>query len=133
MTQPKARASIRRFDVFAEYNRVKAMKEKRMRAAKAKGYGLWLAKVVAARKFRREPKTGEGRARAEPKVNRQGWHLLDNKPQTDALFNHEIVERMGPTFYRKVFAPTIRKAYAAGQDYMAIRDRIRADWNDERH
>ena len=40
---------------------------------------------------------------------------------------------MGPTFYRKVFAPTIRKAYAAGQDYMAIRDRIRADWNDERH
>src|SRR5437588_2814466 len=43
-------------------SRVKAMKEKRMRAAKAKGYGLWLAKVVAARKFRREPKTGEGRS-----------------------------------------------------------------------
>jgi hypothetical protein len=132
MTEPKPRSSIRRFDVFAEYNRVKAMKEKRMRAAKAKGYGLWLAKVVAARKFRREPKTAEGRERKEPKLNRQGWYLLGGKPQTDALFDHEIVERMGATFYRKVFAPAIRKAYEAGEDYVAIRDRIRAGWKAER-
>src|SRR5437868_4197186 len=109
MTEPKPLAPVRRFDVFAEYNRVKAMKEKRMKLAKAKGHGLWLAKVVAARKFRREPKTAEGQKPKEPQLDRQGWHLLDGKPQTDALFDHEIVERMGGTFYRKVFAPAIRK------------------------
>ncbi len=128
MTEPKPRAAVRRFDVFAEYNRVKAMKEKRLRAAQAKGYGLWLAKVVAARKFRREPKVAEGRARKEPVVDRHGWHLLGGKPQTDALFDHEIVARMGPAFYRRVFAPAIRRAYEAGEDYVAIRDRIRAEW-----
>lgn len=130
MTSPKPRAPIRRYDVFAEYNRVKAMKEKRLKAAKAKGYGLWLAKVVAARKFGREPKAKD--AGKEPKLNRQGWHLLSGKPQTDALFDHEIVARMGPTFYRKVFAPAIRKAYLAGESYVAIRDRIRAGWKAER-
>src|SRR5436309_15950358 len=114
MTQPLPRASIRRFDVFAEYNRVKAMKEKRLKLAKAKGYGLWVAKVVAARKFGREPKAKDGST--EPKLDRQGWHLLSGKPQTDTLFDHEIVERMGPTVYRKVFAPAIRKACLAGED-----------------
>ncbi len=132
MADVKPRARIRRFDVFAEYNRIKAMKEKRMRAAKAKGYGLWLAKVVAARKFGREAKTGEGRARKEPPVDRQGWHLLGGKPQSDELFDHEIVARMGGDFYRRVFAPAIRKAFNEGQDYVAIRDRIRAQWKTER-
>ena len=126
MTEPQPRANIRRFDVFAEYNRVKAMKEKRLKLAKAKGHGLWVAKVVAARKFGAKPKSKEDGK--EPKLDRKGWHLLSGQPQTDALFDHEIIERMGPTFYRKVFAPAIRKAYLAGEDYVLIRDRIRADW-----
>ena len=129
MTQTKPLAAIRRFDVFAEYNRIKAMKEKRMRLAKARGYGLWVAKVVAARKFGREPKKAEGSARKEPKLDRQGWHLLSGKPQTDALFRHEIVERMGAGFYRSVFSPAIRKAFTEGKEYVAIRDGIRAGWH----
>ena len=43
----KPRASIRRFDVFAEYNRLKGLSQ-RLDQAHAKGYGLWVAKVVAS-------------------------------------------------------------------------------------
>src|ERR1051326_6042211 len=43
---------IRRFDVFAEY-RKQDEHEGGMPADQAKGYGLWVAKVVAARKFGR--------------------------------------------------------------------------------
>ena len=53
MADPKPRAPIRRFDVFAEYNRLKGMEQEKLSGPKAKGYGLWLAKVVAARKFGR--------------------------------------------------------------------------------
>lgn len=128
----KPRAAIRRFDVFAEYNRLKAQKEDKLRATKAKGYGLWLAKVVAARKFGRlpEPKEkGEKKDdRKEPKVNKQGWHELSGVAQTAALFDKEIVGRMGTTFYRRVFAPAVRKAFDSGKSYVEIRDTIRAGW-----
>lgn len=43
----KPRRPIRRFDIFAEYNRLKGL-DKGMDGAHAKGYGLWLAKVVAS-------------------------------------------------------------------------------------
>ena len=49
-TTVKPKAVVRRFDIFAEYNRRKAAKEGQP-AAHAKGYGLWLAKLVAARYF----------------------------------------------------------------------------------
>ena len=52
-TKPKQ--PIRRFDVFAEYRRQEAQ-QVGMPADQARGYGLWVAKVVAARKFRRLPK-----------------------------------------------------------------------------
>src|ERR1700737_893202 len=106
-TAPKPHAPVRRFDVFAEYNRVKAQKKDRLSAAKAKGYGLWLAKVVAARKFGRvsEPKEKSKDGKQGPKLNRQGWHELSGIAQTDALFEKEIVSRIGSTFYRRVFAP----------------------------
>ena len=42
--------SIRRFDVFAEVNRLKALQEGRPED-EAKGYGIWLAKVVAGRRY----------------------------------------------------------------------------------
>jgi hypothetical protein len=46
----RPRKPIRRFDVFAEYHRVDRVRQG-MSVEAAKGYGLWLAKGVAARKF----------------------------------------------------------------------------------
>src|SRR5438552_16296532 len=118
MSTTKPRAAVRRFDVFAEFTRIKAQKEDRLRAARAKGYGLWVAKVVAARKFGRmktDDAKDKGGAKKKPVLNKQGWHELSGEAQTDALFQKEIVDRMGATFYQRVFAPAIRKAYAEGK------------------
>src|SRR5206468_3571656 len=107
--QLKPRKRIRRFDVFAEYRKLD-VEEDGMPADQAKGYGLWVAKVVAARKFRRErgeeqPKPGQGK----PKRRRK-WRILSGEPQTDKLFDHEIVDRMAASFYGEVFAPAVRHA-----------------------
>jgi hypothetical protein len=94
----------------------------------AKGYGLWIAKVVAARKFGRL-KTGERPSPEEARARRQRkWHVLGGERQTDRLFDHEIVERMGTDFYNQVFAPAIRRAREQGETYESIRDRIRRRW-----
>lgn len=138
MNKHKPNAPIRRFDVFAEYNRLKALKEGQS-AAQAKGYGLWVAKVVAAQKFGRLPKPGkEGeseRAREgekeEKKERAKKWHDLSGVPQTDKLFDKEIVNRMGKTFYQKVFAPALKKAFESGEEYRDIRDAIRREWKPE--
>jgi hypothetical protein len=122
---------IRRFDVFAEY-RSQEEQDEGMPADQANGYGLWVAKVVAARKFGRlrggeRPSTEEARAR-----RRRKWHVLGGEPQTDRLFDHEIVERMGAHFYATEFVPAIRHARQAGQSYESIRDRIRRRWKPAR-
>ena len=49
---PKPRMNIRRFDDFAEWNRLTGLK-KRVDAEDAQAYGLAVAKIVAARKFSR--------------------------------------------------------------------------------
>ena len=120
------RAAIRRFDVFAEYHRLEACAQG-MAADRAKGHGLWLAKIVAARKFGRlegvNGKTGEHEGPAGAK-----WHVLGGKPQTATLFEREIVSRMGPGFYRRVFAPAVRRAFDEGKRYVDIRDSLRAGW-----
>jgi hypothetical protein len=127
--QLKPDKPIRRFDIFAEYRRLEAQADG-MPADQARGYGLWVAKVVAARKFGRL----KDRSAAVPdeaevkKRRRRKWRVLSGTPQTDRLFEHEIVERMGPRFYREVFAPAVRDAHAAGQPYEAIRDRLRRRW-----
>jgi hypothetical protein len=125
--QLKPRKPIRRFDVFAEYRKLDAEKDDGMPEDQAKGYGLWVAKVVAARKFGRARNEDKSSSDAPPRRRRK-WHLLGNEPQTDKLFDHEIVERMGPDFYRQVFAPAVREARASGQAYEAIRDRLRRRW-----
>ena len=56
------------------------------------------------------------------------WHALDGEPQTDALFEKEIVERMGRAFYRRTFAPAIEDARTSGKSYESIRDTIRKGW-----
>ena len=118
---------IRRFDVFAEY-RKQEEQDNGMPAAQAKGYGLWVAKVVAARKFgrlkdREQPSEAEARAR-----RRRKWRILSGEPQTDRLFDRQIVERMGPDFYKEVFVPAIRHEREQGHSYESMRDRIRRRW-----
>ncbi len=135
MTDLKPKAPIRRFDVFAEYNRIKAIKEDKLTQAKAKGYGLWVAKVVAAQKFGRLPRpTREEREKAKAKTpeekekEKKAWHELSGVVQTDKLFDQEIVNRMGKQFYDKVFKPAVDQAYAEGKTYVEIRDAIRKEW-----
>lgn len=128
-------AAIRRFDVFAEYKRLEA----RRRGADeddARGYGIWVAKVVAGRRFGRSSAPGAagkpGAARDDHErapETKYGPHELNGEPQTATTFEREIVQRMGKTFYEEVFAPAIRQAFEAGEPYEAIRDRIRRGWS----
>jgi hypothetical protein len=118
---------IRRFDVFAEY-RKQEEQERGMPADQAKGYGLWVAKVVAARKFGRlkdrdRPSEAEAKGR-----RRRKWRILSGEPQTDRLFDHQIVERMGVDFYDEVFVPAIRHERELGHSYESMRDRVRPRW-----
>ena len=53
---------------------------------------------MAARTFGRQ--TAPSGAGAGKPAGSGKWHLLDGQPQTDALFEHEIVERMGSDFYQ---------------------------------
>ncbi len=120
----KPHVPIRRFDVFLD-------------EPHAKGYGLWVAKVVASGGGRRagahvEPSGapeagGQGGAQREVPAE-QEWHLLGGEPQTDVLFDREIVQRMGSDFYATMFAPAVAEAVRRGSSYESIRDAIRKDW-----
>ncbi len=132
----KPNRPIRRFDVFAEYQRLKAVNKEKLPQDQAKGYGIWLAKVVAARKFSKvRKKEGENKEK-EPESKKpqreelvdNKWHALDGVAQTDELFDKEIIQRMGDDFYRGVFSPAIVDAFESGKDYTEIRDTIRKDW-----
>jgi hypothetical protein len=129
---------IRRFDVFAEY-RKQDEEAKGHREDEAMGYGLWVAKVVASRRYgggtlkerhdreHHQDKDQDEQDRRKRLVDGK-WHALDGERQTDALFEHEIVDRMGRTFYHRVFAPAIHDAREQGKSYESIRDAIRKDW-----
>src|SRR5919198_5618547 len=125
---PNPKRAIRRFDVFAEYRKQEQVERGRP-VDEAKGYGLWVAKVVAARRFGRagdlSPHDRAGRDEPERPEREGGWHALGGEPQTAALFDREIVERMGEAFYQEVFVPAIREARQQGHSYEMIRDRIR--------
>ena len=132
----KPERPIRRFDVFAEY-RKQEEEEKGHPEDEAMGYGLWVAKVVAARRFGGGTPSGDherGKHDQRRKVAAQEalvdgkWHALDDEAQTDALFEKEIVERMGRAFYQRVFAPAIEDARKRGKSYETIRDTIRKEW-----
>lgn len=140
----KPQRSIRRFDIFAEYNRLKGL-AKGMDAPHAKGYGLWVAKMVASGGGRRassnraEPpgtrKEGERHQEARKVAatqHGQEWHELGGESQTAALFDREIVQRMGPDFYAQVFAPAIAQPVQQGRSYEGIRDTLRKDWTPAR-
>jgi hypothetical protein len=130
------RMPVRRFDVFAEYNRQQAIKDG-MLEDEAEGYGLWVAKVVAARRYgggpppkprKQEGGSKEDEQAATEKRPKEKWHSLEGEEQTDQLFEKEIVNRMGGQFYNTVFMPAIQEAIAQGKSYTSIRDSIRRDW-----
>jgi hypothetical protein len=137
----KPRMPIRRFDVFAEFNRLEAL-EKGMSDEEAAGYGLWVAKVVASgggrRALSKRPPKGGEQADDEEKesdgdekeAEKRGprFRTLGDEEQTDELFDREVVRRMGEGFYRDVFRPAIEEAYRQGRGYTEIRDTIRKDW-----
>ncbi|HEY7340783.1 MAG TPA: hypothetical protein VH591_07880 [Ktedonobacterales bacterium] len=137
----KPRRPIRRFDIFAEYNRLKAL-DKGLDEPHAEGYGLWLAKVVASGGGRRASsrhtapagpqEDAERREESRQADARQEWHELGGEPQTDALFNREVIQRMGSDFYAHVFAPVIARAVSEGQSYETMRDTLRKDWTPAR-
>jgi hypothetical protein len=122
--------AIRRFDVFAEYNRQERLK-KGYPEDEAKGYGIWLAKVVAARRFGSsgESKTSKTRAqKADSQEPEPKFRSVGDELQTDETFDHDIIDRMGAPFYDQVFVPAITEAIDAGKDYTTIRDSIRKGW-----
>lgn len=135
---PHPKQTIRRFDVFAEYNRLKGLRTG-LDEPHAKGYGLWVAKVVASgggrhtgsathRESREGDKEQKDQGERHEKAPEQEWHELSGEPQTDKLFDHEIIARMGKGFYAEVFAPAIAEAVKQGRSYESIRDTIRKGW-----
>jgi hypothetical protein len=137
-TSLRPRLPIRRFDVFAEYNRIEKERDG-VPADEAAGYAIWVAKVVAGRRFgggsqpgAARPKPGAPSPGAEPEERpHTKFRTLGDEPQTDETFEREIVRRMGERFYREVFSPAIARAVAEGSPYTAIRDSIRRAWNAE--
>jgi len=124
--------AIRRFDVFAEVNRLKALSEGRP-DDEAKGYGIWLAKVVAGRRFgAKKDDHDRSRIRQEGEPSPSGaddkFKSAGGELQTDETFDHDVIERMGGEFYDRVFAPAIAAAVARSEKYESFRDSIRAGW-----
>jgi hypothetical protein len=127
------RQPVRRFDVFAEFTR-QEREAKGYPEDEARGYGIWLAKVVAARRFRQGSDSGGKKAQKktdqpeeEPKFRSVGDEL-----QTDETFEHDIIDRMGAAFYQEVFVAAITEAREQGKKYEEIRDTIRKEWKPAR-
>ncbi len=126
---PASQNAIRRFDVFAEYSRQERL-DKGYAENEAKGYGIWLAKVVAARRFGRQSERAKASSRGdhadeEPEAL---FRSVGDGLQTDETFDHDISARMGAAFYESVFAPAITEARDRGESYEDIRDTIRKGW-----
>src|SRR6476659_6314473 len=103
-TMTIARTQIRRFDIFAEWNRLKARTRHKMSEAEARAYGLAVAKVVAARKLHgaapEQTRDLKRRARQD-EVDEPWWEHLGSSEE----FEQKIVGRMGQAFYREAFQP----------------------------
>ena len=135
---PAPAKPIRRFDVFAEVKRLEALAEGRPED-EAKGHGIWLAKVVAARRFGRQGAGDVDRRRVHQEDETPGadgpadqFRSVGDEVQTDETFEREIVERMGREFYERVFAPAVGDAVERGEKYEQFRDAIRAEWRPTR-
>ena len=131
---PAPKERIRRFDVFAEYTR-QERRDKGVPEDEAKGYGIWLAKVVAARRFSRQPSAPGSTPAAGDRTAEEGeprFRSVGDELQTDETFDREVVDRMGAGFSAEGFAPAIAEVRARGERYEAIRDAIRGPWKTAR-
>jgi hypothetical protein len=130
-TERAPRLQIRRFDIFAEWNRLKGRTRHKMKEADARAYGLAVAKVVAARKLHgaapEQTKDLKRRARKD-EVDEPWWEHLGSSEE----FEQKIVERMDRDFYTHVFQPAIQRAWDDEKDYEDIRDTLRSEWNARR-
>src|SRR5215217_5884127 len=88
---PSPNQPIRRFDVFAEYTR-QERREKGVPADQAKGYGIWLAKVVASRRFgQKSPAESTTPAKKREKTGEEpNFRSVGDELQTDETFDHDI-------------------------------------------
>ena len=139
VTEIRPLQPIRRFDIFAETKRLEALAHGEPDDV-AKGYGIRIAKIVASRRFggsaaKKSHHEHKGAAERESMLgSRFGgedggkFRGIDGEMQSDATFDRETVERMGPEFYEVVFQPAIREALAAVRKYEQIKDTIRKDW-----
>jgi hypothetical protein len=122
---PSPQHPIRRFDVFAEYTR-QERHEKGFPEDQAKGYGIWLAKVVASRRFgQKSSSDGKKPSTKDAHGEEPTFRSVGDELQTDGTFDHNIIDRMGSRFYDDVFVPAISEARAEGKSYETIRDTIR--------
>jgi hypothetical protein len=123
---------IRRFDVFAEYTR-QERREKGYPEDEAKSYGIWLAKVVASRRFgQKSSSVGKKPSRKAEREEEPKFRSVGDELQTDETFDHDIIQRMGARFYDAVFVPAITEAREEGKQYETIRDTIRRGWKPSR-
>jgi hypothetical protein len=129
---PPPNQPIRRFDVFAEYTR-QERREKGFPEDQAKGYGIWLAKVVASRRFgQKSSSDGKKPSKKDEHDEEPKFRSVGDELQTDETFDHDIIERMGARFYDEVFVPAIAAARDEGKKYETIRDTIRRGWKPAR-
>ncbi len=115
--------AIRRFDVVAEYTRQERL-DKGDPAGMARGYGVWLAKVVAARRSGASSASQDHRSGARDDggaTPTPTFRSVGDDVQTDEVFDRDTVDRMGAAFYRQVFRPAIEEARSRGESYEAIR------------
>jgi hypothetical protein len=130
-TERAPRLQIRRFDIFAEWNRLKARTRHKMKEADARAYGLAVAKVVAARKLHgaapEQTRDLKRRARQD-ELDEPWWEHLGSSEE----FEKKIIERMGRDFYADVFQPALQHAWDTGQRYEDIRDALRSEWKARR-
>lgn len=118
----KPKAPVRRYDVFAAWNYLEGLDEGG-NEAKAKQYGVWMATVIAAHKFRRRAEQRGTAKSLPPKEGRTAFQGL-----TAEDYEERIRRRMGAGFHDQVFLPTLRKLRNEGRNYLEIRDEVRADW-----
>jgi hypothetical protein len=123
---------IRRFDVFAEYTRQERC-EKGFPEDEAKGYGIWLAKVVASHRYgQKAASDGKQPSKKDEHDEEPKFRSVGDELQTDETFDHDVIERMGARFYDAVFVPAISEARTGGKSYGTIRDTNRRGWKPAR-
>ena len=84
---------------------------------------------MAARRFGQiSSSDGKKPGTKDAHVEEPTFRSVGDELQTDATFDHDIIDRMGAKFYGDVFVPAITEAREEGRKYETIRDTIRKDW-----